>query len=353
MGAETRLALPSWDGTPAGASNVLRDIRRWRSSASMLELLGASGGFPSDASDFHRLDDFASHHWDFRAGFERDHSNHVELSGIVIDRVGANSAALGLADREEPSREHYDVAILTGGMVRAGVVKPRFTSELMASGIRIDRVVFLGAHRPFSERESALARALGIDGNDEVDGMLEGLRREFRPAGDPFVERSVGAAGPASWGRWVWPGGSPRLEVVAAASADPEHRRANTADTFRFWADRFAEDARSVLVVTTPVYVPYQAAVAVETLGVETGMCVETVGVSARAQDLGPHTQPFTARHHLQELRSAIRAMGALETVLVSRVQEPRPQSPGDERHREVRHDRGHDEVRQEDPPDE
>jgi hypothetical protein len=64
-----------------------------------------------------------------------------------------------------------------------------------------------------------------------------------------------------------------------------------------------------VLQVTSPIYVPYQAAVAVGILGLDYGLSVETVGASALASDLGPHSQPFLAEHHLQELRAAIGAM--------------------------------------------
>ena len=50
--------------------------------------------------------------------------------------------------------------------------------------------------------------------------------------------------------------------------------------------------------------------------GLAHGLAVQTVGTSAAANDLGEHTQQFTAAHHLQELRSAIRAMGLLRDAL-------------------------------------
>ncbi|MCW5945392.1 MAG: hypothetical protein KIT06_06420, partial [Cryobacterium sp.] len=71
-----------------------------------------------------------------------------------------------------------------------------------------------------------------------------------------------------------------------------------------------------VLVITTPVYVPYQGAVAVEVFGIESGMSVETVAVSGTANDLGPLTQVFLAQHVLQELRSAIHGFSGLYKTL-------------------------------------
>ena len=314
----SRLTLPSWRGKPDDAVRVMADVDSWGSSEALVELVRAFGGAGRDAADLAALDVFASSHWDFRAGRERDQAAATHLTDAQCALILEHADSLGLANRDVPGSQHYDVAILTGGMVRAAIVKPRAVNELRARGVVIDRVVFLGAHRPFSADEKVLAKALGVSGDDEVDGMIHGVRRGFSVGDGAAVDRSPEPAGPASWGRWAWGHAAAAVEVVAAASAAPAHRRANTADTFRFWADRFADDALSVLVITTPVYVPYQGAVAVETLGIERGFVVETVGVSVTASDLGELTQPFTARHHLQELRSAIHGMASLKRALQS-----------------------------------
>ena len=107
---------------------------------------------------------------------------------------------------------------------------------------------------------------------------------------------------------------------VLATPSSEGNRRANTADTLRFWARRHAASTGSVLLVTTPVYVPYQNAVAVEVLGLEQGLSVETVAVSAAASDLGADTQIFAASHKLQELRSAIHGMRDLRKALEERL---------------------------------
>ena len=203
---------------------------------------------------------------------------------------------------------------MTGGMVRAEIVKPRFVRVLLDGGLACDEVVFLGGFRPFSTDEQRLAGLLGIRSDDEFDAMGEGLERAFGPLG---AERSAGGGerDRTGWRESGWAAGGLTFSVIAAPSSDPRSRRANTADTFRFWARR-AQHVRKVLVVTTPVYVPYQAAIAVQTLGVEHAIAVETVGVTASASFLGYLTQPFTAQHHLQELRSAILAMRSLRAAL-------------------------------------
>jgi hypothetical protein len=139
--------------------------------------------------------------------------------------------------------------------------------------------------------------------------MVAGMELAFGPLGEPDVASGDG------WCEYRWG----RLSVLAAPSSDPG-RRANSADTYRFWAAERSGGATSALVVTTPIYVPYQGAAAVEVLGLECGLAVETVGTSAAASDLGEYTQPFLPAHHLQELRSAIRGMLSLRAALVRRL---------------------------------
>jgi hypothetical protein len=85
-------------------------------------------------------------------------------------------------------------------------------------------------------------------------------------------------------------------------------RRANTADTFVWWAERQRSLQKAhVLLITTAIYVPYQEAGAIRTLAMPYGATVETVGVPPDIADLGVHTQPFAPGNYLQEIRSAIR----------------------------------------------
>ncbi len=264
----------------------------------------------------------ASAAWDARRGRERDQAAISEPSADLTRLVLDSAAVLGLADRTVPRGTRYDAILLTGGMVRAEIVKPRFVRQLLDGGLTAGEVTFLGAFRAFSEEEVDLADALGMRSRDEADAMAEGLERALGPLG-PSVENGDGRRDKSGWRSVTWRGDTPAavgtlIGVLAAPSSDPTRRRADTADTFRFWAERSA--ASSVLVITTPVYVPYQAAVAAHVLGAERGLAVETVGVTDAASDLGVHTQPFLPQHHLQELRSAILAMRSLRAVLAERL---------------------------------
>lgn len=302
--ADLVVAIDEWAG--AVASSGVPASFGWRCTAATGEGLLA------------QLEELGSLYWDFRSGRERNLARCPNLSAEQVDAITSAATSLGLDGTEAPSRRHYDAVLMTGGMVRAGIVKPRFVRELVDAGVSFGEVVFVGAFRPFAGDEVRLARELGVGGSDEWDAMCVGLGRAFPPTSTPVADEHTGDSRNASWRDTSWLAGEQVVRVVAAPSSDPRMRRADTADTFRFWAGRAAASAESVLVVTTPVYVPYQAAVAVRTLGLESGLSVETVAVSAPANDLGEHTQVFEAQHQLQELLAAVRGVRTLRNDLVA-----------------------------------
>jgi len=310
----TALELPSWRAVSADRYRVLGLVDAWAASSAVAAIVAAFGGSVPGYFGEARLrwlDGFASVHWDFRQGRERNSISPSGLTPEQTDLVWSNASDLGLAGRELPARPHYDTVIMTGGMVRAGIVKPRFVAELLESGLACEHIVFLGGFRAFSGDEADLAAALRVRADNEFGVMVAGLEMTFGSLGAPDVTAGVGDTSNSSWRQLSWHvEGLPRLSVLAVPSSDPMRRRANSADTYRFWAEeRRTPGERSVLQVTTPVYVPYQSAVAVEILGLDLGLSVETVGVSASASDLGEFSQVFLAENHLQELRAAIGAM--------------------------------------------
>ena len=263
------------------------------------------------------LDDVSARHWDARRGAERNLARDLALAPDQLSALRRAMPALGLSGVEDPRHDRYGTVILTGGMVRAGIVKPRHVARLMRQGLGVARVVFLGAFRPFAGDEAEVGAALGVTGRDEVSAMTAGMRQAFGLARPSLHEASGDPGEFASWSIERWEKGGTRFEVVAAPSADPGRRRANTRDTYRFWVsrERPVQGSRT-LVVTTPIYVPYQNALAVEVLGLEAGLAVDTIGIGAESSDLGVLTQEFRPSHHLQELRSAIRGMRSLRVAL-------------------------------------
>jgi hypothetical protein len=314
--------VPEWNPGPSATAEALDGIAAWLEADELWQLAAVFGGerpAVATAGDLLEwLDTFSAEHWDFRAGRERNLAASADLTPSQSAAALECCPALGLA-ASLPRAARYGAIVMTGGMVRAGVVKPRFVAGLLATGLETSSIVFLGAHRAFVGDEAALAAVLGVRGGDEFDGMVHGAAAAFPAAGE---RRSAGGGvGNARWSVVSWKtGDGVEVSVVAAPSTRPEDRRADTVDTFRFWGERVRGTVGSALVVTTPVYVPYQAACAVEVLGLEHGLGVQAVGVDAAANDLGEHTQRFLPQHHLQELRSAIRGFRSLESRLSART---------------------------------
>ncbi len=319
---------PRWDAIPGDDERCLADIDRW---AVELRDSGVVGTFSTTAASSLRgltgaelldaLESFSATHWDFRGGRERNLAVPSSLTADQSAAIDMVAAALGLDGTPGPRRAAYDAIVMTGGMVRAGIVKPRFLRELTDAGLVWQEGVFLGGFRTFAGDEMELGRSLGVEGTNEFDAMTAGIRMAF-DLGPSDVVEPPGVPVPAlasanDWREDSWAWNLRTLRVVAAPSSNPSRRRANTVDTFRFWASR-ANGIRSVLVITTPVYVPYQAAGAIEVLSLEFGFSVETVAVSATASDLGSHTQPFLSQHRAQELRSAIHGMRSLRSRLAA-----------------------------------
>ena len=313
------MCLPRWDeGARNNRDENLRRIHEWVRAEPLRRLVADFGGvLPDDPDDaFPFLDEFSAARWDFRQGRERNLAAGVLYEPAREASIISWARQLGLS-QHPARRERYHTVLMTGGMVRAGISKPLYVRLMMDEGLRADRVVFLGGFRPFGGDEHHVARALGVPGDDEFDAMVEGMRRAFELGEPDRMREHAASTRNGSWARWDWHRDGTEFSVVAAPSADPIRRRANTVDTYRFWAERVRPaEENTALVVTAPIYVPYQGAGAVQVLGLEYGIGVETVGISRHTGDLGEYAQVATAHHHLQEMRSAIRGMMSLREAL-------------------------------------
>lgn len=318
-----------WDAHLPRAENELQlalELESWIRSEPLRALAAAWGGVvPRGDHDVLKLydwfDQFSATHWDFRRGRER--SLALE-SGLTTEQVRAShdsSEALGMVDALRPSRQDYDYVLVLGGLARACLTRPRFVAELVGRGIKFGEIVALGGTRPLGDAEKAFARSHGLDVASEFDALIEGVMLAFGISERPDIitgssRGNVEFSGSAS-ARF----GTRSISVIAAPSTEPGSRRANTADTFTWWADKAAPlDGKHVLIVTAAIYVPYQSASAIENLGITFNASTETVGISADAARLGGRTQAFSSEDYLQEIRSAIRGYRSLYAKLRSAV---------------------------------
>lgn len=303
--------LPS--GEPAA---VLDGVARWITSAPLRDLVTAFGGqWPGGDSPslLGWLDAFSATHWDFRDGGERPDAREPDFIPELTELIEASAEALGMVGAKPPPRRDYRHVVVLGGLAHACLRRTAYAAHLLHRGTVAEEVGVLGSLRPLSAAERALPPVGGC--RSEFDVLDLGVRRAFK------VEEpaDIDAAPDGSWSvRTYAPAGGPRIAVLAAPSSEPGVRRAHTADTQRFWAKRAAlAQGDRLLVVTAPIYVPFQHCDAVRTLGLPFGCAVDTVGVDPRLADELPLPEPtLTPGRYLQEIRSAIRSMRLLVAAL-------------------------------------
>ncbi|MGQ0775965.1 MAG: hypothetical protein ACT4NY_16350 [Pseudonocardiales bacterium] len=300
------------------------EIGAWVRSAPMRALVARFGGRVNESelpALLQGLDEFSADTWDFRANRERNLIDPDIVTGESEELILAAADALGLVRPELPMHESYDHLLILGGLVRACVRRPEYAAHLLAHSVTSRTVAALTGFRLLGGDEPSLLEAFGLPAATFEHEVVEaGLRRAFglgplavehkSPDGVLDNSRSLVAAGSTTEGV--------RVGFVVAPSLEPEKRRANSSDTYRFWAEEVAhpKPGERVLLVTSCIYVPYQHAEAVRLLGLPHGCELDTVGTDSRVIGDGGHVQAFRGVHYLQELRSAIRSYRALLLAL-------------------------------------
>ncbi|MEV0679849.1 hypothetical protein AB0I60_25310 [Actinosynnema sp. NPDC050436] len=310
------------------------DLAAWIASAPLAALVTEFGGGPGDlaaedlaAGDVSLADRFAaldrfSDRWDTRVdpttgvARERNQADELPLTDSQVDLVLAAADAFGMREVHKPRHAEYDFVFMLGGLVRACLNRPAYAAHLVSTGtVTAKSIVALGGHRPFAGDEPELAAAAGHpDLVDEFGALDRGTTAAFglREPDEVQGEESDLVGGAWDVRNYHTADGLP-VTVAAAPSSDPENRRANTADSYDWFATRFAhvEPGQRVLAITTPIYVNQQHAAALRMLGSPYRVEVETIGNDPElvAPELQQH---FSPSKYLMEIRSTVRAFRAL-----------------------------------------
>ncbi|MGV9810201.1 hypothetical protein [Micromonospora chersina] len=316
---------------PAGAVGTTRaeltaGVRAWVDSPPMRALVGHFGGdWPAGdlGAVLAGLDDFSARHWDFRGGRERPDAREPAFDPATVGLVLDAAAALGLVRAVPPTLPRYAHLLVLGGLAHACLRRTAYAAHLARTVAGVDgEVAVLGSFRALSPVESRMLAGLGVHGcATEVDALDAGVRVAFG-VDAPSEEIGESADHPhRAWSsRTYRPAGLPPVRVLAAPSGEPDRRRAHTADTQRFWAGHVRlREGDPVLMVTAPIYVPFQHCDALRTLAVPFRCGIDTVGVDpALATSVRVPEPTLTAGRYLQEIRSAVRSMRALHGLLAA-----------------------------------
>ncbi|MEV6519976.1 hypothetical protein AB0M37_29765 [Micromonospora chalcea] len=306
-------------------AHLLAGIRSWVESTPVRGLVAHFGGDWPDgdlAAVLAGLDAFSARRWDFRQGRERPDAREPAFDPATAEVV-LSAAALGLVRAVAPARSGYAHLLVLGGLAHACLRRTAYAAMLARTAAGVTgEVAVLGSFRPLSAAECRTLDAAELSGcATEVDVLDAGVRLAFG-VDAPDDERGEPAGHPhRAWSsRTYRPAGLPPVRVLAAPSSEPDRRRAHTADTQRFWAEHVRLRAGDdVLMVTAPIYVPFQHCDALRTLAVPYGCGIETVGVDPAARAAVDVPEPtLTPGRYLQEIRSALRSMRALHATLTA-----------------------------------
>jgi hypothetical protein len=302
-------------------------IEAWVSADAIRALVGRFGGaLPTTdvGSLLTWLDAFSGAHWDFRkkaAGAERDQVTAPELDAATTRLVTDAATALQMVEPRMPVHREYDHLLVLGGLGRACLQRTQYAAQLIDQGlVAVPELAALGSFRPLTAAEKELP---GLAGSGyEVDAMDAGVRAAFHLDGSGQLESSEGPLDHSSWSVRTYqsPAGV-EVHVLAAPSSEPATRRANTPDTYEFWAQQIKLRATDrILVVTSPIYVPFQHADALRMLALRYGCGIETVGFDPGRVSVPPAPGATNPDRYLQEIRSAILSMMRLYRAVTDPV---------------------------------
>ncbi|GAB3470295.1 hypothetical protein [Actinophytocola sediminis] len=305
--------------------DVEGDIASWVTSSPLRSLVEEFGGgaelvsstVTDLASRLAKLDEFTDR-WDTRKGLERNQAGELDLTDNQAQLVLDAADAFGFSATSPPPYDTYDYVLMLGGLVRACVARPAYAAQLINSRqVTARAVVALGGHRPFVGDEFEFAKVLGIpEVTEEYEAMDAGTRLAFGLTEPEKVEGETSELVGGTWGvRHYRTDTELSVMVAAAPSSAPRERRANTPDSYAWFADYLADlrPGQRVLVVTTQIYVPAQHAGAVRMLQLPYGVEVHTVGTEPTVA--GAPKQQYSPTKYLLEVRSTVRALRALHAT--------------------------------------
>jgi len=305
----TRIASPAM----RALIEAFADNERERVLARDLE----SGRWPS-ADLLKELDSF-SDRWDTRQGRERHLAVPLNLTTEQEQLALAVAEDLGMCAGAQGTGRRYDHLLILGGTVGGCLFRTASAAHLTKSRqVTANSVVALGGYRRFSGDEFALAEAVGAPDLDEEYAALDYGTRVAFGLDEPVAVEGEGT--PPSAGAWSvrhYRHGNSEIRVAAAPSREPAERRANTADTYAFFAKRLAtlQPGERILIVTSCINVPSQHATALRMLALPYGAEVDTVGhVPEIISPVLAETE--SAAKYLLEVRSFIRSLRKLGAAL-------------------------------------
>ncbi len=258
----------------------------------------------TDLDSLHRF----AERWDFRKGKERWAVDDGQFVARNQEYIMEQATILGLKDVIDPHIEP-DYILPLGGARLSNYVRPKMAKKIIDEKGYVGRtIVALSGTRPLNEIEMPFVEEYAPDALTEFDAINGGLEKAFGL--NEFSEEridndNINLCSAVRKYKDQYKGSD--IYSLAAPSSDPEHRRANSYDTFEFFLDHFnIADGKKLLLVTSCIYVPFQY-LKFMGLAINGGFDVDCIG--SDVVDSGSLSKPS---NYLQEIKGTIDAIYGL-----------------------------------------
>jgi len=300
------------------------NIESWLKTPILKKLVNAfEGEIPErfDLSDLSKwLLDF-SDCWDFRSKQKQAFDSKVGegVRWLVTDNGLSDeqkslafvaASELGLRDNFTPSIKDFDYVWVLGGAKLSCLLRSRLAHDAIKNMTHSPKaVIMLASMRPIGDAEREATNTYAPDAETEYDLFIATAQQEFNVNNDFNEERHDDIENAnSSWVVRKYPVYGYDVYIIAAPSSDPQKRRANSADTYEFFFNRFqAPKGSSILLTTSQIYAPYQHLEAVRTIAIPHIIYLDTIGFPP---EWGGALQGMNSpSNYLQEIRSTIQAI--------------------------------------------
>ena len=304
------------------SQKILQQLEVWINSSELANIVSSFGGsLPADLTLEGKISwllEF-SDRWDYRKKQKtQDKATgenarwKVSNENITTEQEKAVHDAvfrLGLIGVQVPECKSFDYILVLGGARFSCLYRSQYVEDLLKNGtVKTKEIILLSGMRPVLDSEREATDTYAPQALTEYDLINSGAESSLHLKKDFYEERYHSENINLNWAiRKYQTEDSVTVTSYSGPSSEPEIRRANSSDTYKFFLEKKnVETGSRLLLVTSQIYVPYQQIEAVRTLGIPNGLYIETVGFPT---EWGKKLQGMMeTANYLQEIRSAIQA---------------------------------------------
>lgn len=308
---------------PKQEDTIKEKISSWINSEELEDIVLSFGG---NISREFSLEEKArwllkfSENWDYRNKQKTKDKNTGENLRWRVKNEGINQnqcqaiekaiGALGLKWVEEPQEKEFDYVIALGGARFSCLYRTQYVNHLLTQGkVSADEVILLSGMRKIVESEREATDTYAPGAKTEFDLINMGAEYVFQLDREYTEERYNNPNSNMNWAvRKYLNAGKIPIVSLSGPSSEPDRRRANSSDTYKFFVEKKKiKLGTKILLVTSQIYVPYQQLEAIRILVEPYDLYVETVGFPTEwSNKMQGMMEPA---NYLQEIRSTIQAI--------------------------------------------